>query len=65
MKEIERKEVVARIQNDFAEKEALKVQYEELKELASNPVVVQYLKLLADIKRKKEIKFFSNQMMRQ
>lgn len=52
MKEIERQEVVRRIQNDIQEQDELRKQYEQLQEMAANPAVVKYLQLIEDIESK-------------
>lgn len=60
MKEIERQEVVRRIQNDIQEKDELRKQYDQLKEMAANPAVVKYLQLIEEIKNKENHQSFFN-----
>ena len=49
MTDIDRKEIINKIQQEIIEKESLSKKYEELKKLSEDPVVEKYLNLLKDI----------------
>ena len=54
MLEEERKSIVSKIQKEIEEKEGLSSKYDELKRLEQDPMIIEYLRLLKDIKRIEE-----------
>lgn len=54
MLEEERKSIISKIQKEIEEKDGLSGKYDELKRLEEDPTIIEYLKLLKDIKRIEE-----------